>query len=44
MQKQIPTTNTNLDLTKMDHVPSNGAHSVSNAMLYIFEDNEAVKK
>ena len=27
MRKQIPTTNTNLDLTNIDHVPSNGTHS-----------------
>ena len=44
MQKQIPTTHTNLDLTNIDHVPSNGKHSGSNAMLYVFEDNEAVIK
>ena len=42
MRKQIPTTKTNPDLTNSDHVPSSGTHSVSNAMLYIFEDNEAV--
>ena len=42
MQKQIPTTNTNLDLTNIDHVPSSGTHSGSNAM--VFEDNEAVIK
>ena len=41
-RKQIPTTNTNLDLTNIDHVPSSGTHSGSNAMLYVFEDNEAV--
>ena len=44
MRKQVPTTNTNLDLTNIDHVPSSGTHSGSNAMLYIFEDNEAVIK
>ena len=33
---------TNLDLTNTDHVPSSVTHSGSNAMLYIFEDNEAV--
>ena len=27
MRKQIPTTNTNLDLINIDHVPSNGTHS-----------------
>ena len=42
MRKQIPTTNTNPDLTNIDHVPSSGTHSGSNAMLYVFEDNEAV--
>ena len=41
-RRQIPTTNTNLDLTNIDHVPSSGTHSGSNAMLYVFEDNEAV--
>ena len=44
MRKQIPTTNPNLDLTNIDHVPSSGTHSGSNAMLYVFEDNEAVIK
>ena len=43
-RKQIPTTNTNLDLINIDHVPSSGTHSGSNAMLYVFEDNEAVIK
>ena len=44
MRKQIPTTNTNLDLTNTDHVPSSGTYFGSNAMLYVFEDNEAVIK
>ena len=44
MQKQFPTMHTNLDLTNIDHVPSNGTHSGSNAILYVFEDNEAVVK
>ena len=44
MQKQTPTTHTNLDLTNIDHVPSNGTLSGSNAMWYVFEDNEAVIK
>ena len=35
---------TNLDLTDIDHVPSSGTLSSSNAMLYVFEDNEAVIK
>ena len=42
MRKQIPNTHTNLDLINIDHVPSNGTHSGSDAMLYVFEDNEAV--
>ena len=42
MRKQLPTTHTNLDLTNVDHVPSNGAHSGSNAMLCVLEDNDAV--
>ena len=42
--KPIPTTNTNPDLTNIEHVPSSGTHSGSNAMLYVFEDNEAVIK
>ena len=44
MRKTIPTTNTNPDLTNIDHVPSSGTHSGSNAMLYVFEENEAVIK
>ena len=44
MRKPIPTTNTNLDLTNIDHVPSSGTHSGSTAMLYVFEDDEAVIK
>ena len=44
MQKQIPTTHTNLDLTNIDHVPSSVTHSGSNTVLHVFEDNEAVIK
>ena len=44
MRKQIPTKRTNLDLTNIDHVPSNGTHSGPTAMLCVFEDNEAVIK
>ena len=44
MRSQIPTKHTNLDLTNIDHVPSSGNHSGSSAMLYVFEDNEAVIK
>ena len=43
-RQQIPTTNTTFDLTNIDHYPSSGTHSGSNAMLYVFEDNEAVIK
>ena len=38
MRKQIPTTNTNLDLTIIDHVPSCGTQSGSNAVLSVFQD------
>ena len=31
-------------MTNIDHVPSSGTQSGSNAMLYVFEDNEAVIK
>ena len=44
MRKQIPTTNIILDLTNVDHFPSRRTHSGSNAMLYVFEDNEVVFK
>ena len=44
MRKQISTTHTNLDLTNIDHVPSSVTHSGSIAVLYVFEDNEAVIK
>ena len=45
MREQIPTTNTNLDLTNIDHVPSSGTHFGSNAMLLdVFEDDEALIK
>ena len=42
MRKQIPTKHTDQDLTNIEHVPSSGTHSDSSAMLYVFEDNEAV--
>ena len=44
MRKQISTMDTNLDLTNIDHVPSSGSHSGSNAMLYLFEDYEVVMR
>ena len=33
---------TNVIPTNIDHIPSNTTHSGSGAMLYVFEDNEAV--
>ena len=44
MRKQIPHKHINLDLTNIDHVPPSGTHSGSSAMLYVFEDSEAVIK
>ena len=34
----------NTQPNNLDHVPSSGTHIGSNAMLYVFEDNEAVIK
>ena len=44
MRKQSPTMHTDLDLINVDHVLSSVTHSGSNAVLYVFEDNEAVIK
>ena len=44
MKKHNPTKHVNLDLTNIDRIPSSVTHSGSKAMLYIFEDNEAVIK
>ena len=44
MRNHIPTKHTNLDPTNIDHEPPNGTHSGPSAMLYVFEDNEAVIK
>ena len=44
MKNRNPTKHVNPDLTNIDRVPSSGTHSGSNAMLYVFEDNEAVIK
>ena len=41
MQKQCPTAHTNLDLTNIDQIPSNGTLSGPNAVLRVCEDNEA---
>ena len=44
MRHQIPTKHTNLDLTDIDHVPSNRIHFGPIAVLYVFKDNEVVIK
>ena len=44
VRKQNPTNHTDQDLTNIDHAPSSGTHSGSNALLYVFEDTEAVIK
>ena len=44
MKKTNPTKHVNLDLNNVDHVLSNVRSSRKEAMLYIFEDNEAVIK
>ena len=43
-QTKIPTQQDNFDLSNVDHVPSFANFSRVGAMLYIFEDNEAVIK
>ena len=42
MKNQNPTKHVNLDLSNVDHVSSNVRSSQCGAMLYVFEDNEAV--
>ena len=44
MHNPIPIKHTNVIPTSIDHIPSNTTHSDSGAMLYVFEDNEAVIK
>ena len=44
MRKQIPTTNTNLGLINIDHVPTNTHSSQGEFQLYMFEENTAVIK
>ena len=44
MKKQNPTKHVSLDLNNVDHVSSNVGSSQFGAMLYEFEDNEAVIK
>ena len=41
---KVPTQHDNFDLNNVDCVPSNAKFSRFGAMLYIFEDNEAVIK
>ena len=43
-QTKVPTQHDNLDLSNVHHVSSNAKSSRLGAMLYIFEDNEAVVK
>ena len=42
MHNPIPIKHTNFIPTNIDHIPSNTTNSGSSAMLYVFEDNEAV--
>ena len=42
MKNQNPTKHVNLDLNNVDHVSSHVRSSRFGAMLYVFEDNEAV--
>ena len=43
-QTKVPTQHYNFDLNNVDCVPSNAKFSRFGAMMYIFEDNEAVIK
>ena len=44
MRSQIPSKHTNLDLTNVEHVSSHVKPPGSSAILFVFEDNEAVIK
>ena len=44
MHNPISIKHTNVIPTNIDHIPSNTTNSGSSAMLYVFEDNEAVIK
>ena len=44
MHNPIPIKHTNVIPTNIDDIPSNTKNSDSSAMLYVFEDNEAVIK
>ena len=43
-QTEEPTRHNNLELSNVDYVSSNAKSSLFGAMLYVFEDNEAVIK
>ena len=43
MHNPVPIRHTNVTPTNIDHIPPNTTHSDPNAMLYVFEDDEAVK-
>ena len=44
MHNPIPTKHINVIPTNIDHIPPNTTHSSPTALLYVFEDNEAVIK
>ena len=44
MHNPIQFKHINVIPTNIDHIPSNTMHSCAGAMLYVFEDNEAVVK
>ena len=44
MHNPIPIKHTNVIATNIDHIPPNTSHSVRSALLFVFEDNEAVIK
>ena len=44
MHHTVPIKHTNVIPTNIDHIPSNTKNSDSSAMLFVFEDNEAVIK
>ena len=44
MHNPIPIKHTNVIPTNIDHFPPNTTHSSPSALLYVFEDNEAVIK
>ena len=44
MHNRIPIKHTNVIPTNIDHIQSNTTHAGSSAMLYAFEDDEAIIK